>query len=128
MKIFKKISLMILAIFYIIAGLNHFRSPESYIRIIPAYLPYPAVLNILAGIAEILFAILTIRPQSRKVACYGIIFMLLAFVPVHIQMVKDAPVLLGSLKVTPVIAWIRLVVLQPLLILWAWWHSKTENL
>ncbi|RFZ83551.1 DoxX family protein [Mucilaginibacter terrenus] len=123
MKIFKKISVVILVIFYFIAGLNHFRSPESYIRIIPGYLPYPAVLNIAAGIAEIVFALLAIRPQSRKVACYGIILMLLAFLPVHIQMVKDAPLQLGSLTVTPTIAWIRLVLLQPFLILWAWWHS-----
>jgi hypothetical protein len=50
--------------------------------------------------------------------------MLIAFLPVHIQMVRDAPFLLGNLHVSPLIAWIRLVVLQPLLILWAWWYTR----
>ncbi|MBB5396147.1 hypothetical protein HDC91_002196 [Mucilaginibacter sp. AK015] len=39
-------------------------------------------------------------------------------------MIIDAPVNLGSLTVTPAIAWVRLL-LQPVLMLWAWWHSKS---
>jgi hypothetical protein len=50
--------------------------------------------------------------------------MLIAFLPVHISMIGDAPLQLGSLTVTPFIAWVRLVVLQPLLILWALWYTK----
>lgn len=124
MQIFKKISLIILIAGYLIAGINHFRSPDSYYHIIPPYLPFPVLLNILAGVFEILFALLLIRPKTRKVACYGIILMLIAFIPVHTKMVADAPFMLGTLLVTPLIAWIRLIVLQPLLILWAWWHRK----
>jgi uncharacterized membrane protein len=61
--------------------------------------------------------------STRPYAAKGIILMLIAFVPVHIKMVQDAPFLLGgSITVTPLLAWLRLVVLQPLLILWAWWH------
>jgi uncharacterized membrane protein len=64
-----------------------------------------------------------IRPKNRKVASYGIILMLIAFLPVHINMIIDAPLKLGSLTVTPANAWIRLL-LQPVLVLWAWWHRK----
>ncbi|AMR31639.1 DoxX family protein [Mucilaginibacter sp. PAMC 26640] len=124
MQTFKKISLIILIIGYTLAGINHFRSPDSYIHIIPAYLPFPVVLNIMAGFFEIAFALLLISPRTRKVGAYGIILMLIAFIPVHTQMVADAPFLLGKLMVTPLIAWIRLIVLQPLLIFWAWWHRK----
>lgn len=72
-----------------------------------------------------MFAIMLIFIKTRKLAAWGIILMLTAFIPIHIDMVIRAPFLLGdSILVTPFIAWIRLVVLQPLLILWAWWYTK----
>jgi uncharacterized membrane protein len=123
MKILKKISLAVLVIGYIAVGINHFLHPEGYYRIIPHYLPFPVLLNALAGTFEILFAILILRPKTRKVASYGIILMLIAFLPVHITMLIDAPLKLGNLLVTPAIAWIRLL-FQPILILWAWWHRR----
>jgi uncharacterized membrane protein len=120
----KKISLVILIIGYLFAGANHFKSPDSYIKIIPPYFPHPEILNLLARFCEIAFAALLIFPKTRIFAAWGIIFMLIAFLPVHIQMVRDAPFMLGTLHVTPLIAWARLVVLQPLLIWWAWWYTN----
>jgi uncharacterized membrane protein len=125
MQLSKKISLIILVTGYLLAGANHFRSPASYIHIIPTYLPYPAILNVLSGLFEIAFALLLISPKTRKLGAYGIMLMLIAFLPVHIQMVIDAPLKLGTLIVTPLIAWMRLIVIQPLLILWASWHRSS---
>jgi uncharacterized membrane protein len=121
---FKKVSLVVPILFYLVAGINHFRSPDSYLRIIPHYIPYPVFVNILAGCCELLFALLMIFPKTRRLAAWGIILMLIAFLPVHISMIGDAPLKLGGLLVTPLTAWIRLVVLQPLLILWAWWYTR----
>jgi uncharacterized membrane protein len=110
-----------------VAGINHFRNPGSYLRIIPHYIPYPVVVNILAGCFELLFALLMVFKKARRFAAWGIILMLLAFLPVHISMIGDAPVKLGDLLVTPLLAWVRLVVLQPLLILWAWWYTRNTD-
>ena len=126
MKLLKKVMLVILVIGYLVAGANHFRAPEMYIRIIPQYIPLSKLMNLLAGVFEILFGFLLIFKRSRKIAAWGIILMLIAFLPVHIDMVIRAPFQLRSLYVTPLIAWIRLVVLQPLLILWAWWCTRKE--
>jgi uncharacterized membrane protein len=123
MRILKNISLAILVIGYLLAGANHFIHPQGYYRIIPPYLPYPVLLNILAGFFEIMFALLLIRPKTRKVASWGIILMLAAFLPVHITMLMNAPLKVGYILVTPGIAWIRLL-LQPVLMLWAWWQRK----
>jgi uncharacterized membrane protein len=123
----KKASLIIQIAGYLLAGANHFRSPDSYIKIIPPYIPFPVVINIMAGLFELAFALLLISAKTRGLAAWGIILMLLAFLPVHLKMVIDAPFMLGALKVTPLIAWIRLVVLQPLLILWAWWYTDTKQ-
>jgi uncharacterized membrane protein len=124
---FKKISLIILILFYLVAGINHFHNPNSYLRIIPHYIPYPILVNILAGCFELLFAVMLIFSKTRRLAAWGIILMLLAFLPVHISMIGDAPLKLGDLLVTPLIAWARLVVLQPLLIVWAWWYTRNSD-
>ncbi|SRR5260221_8135802 len=122
----KKVSLIILICFYLVAGANHFRDTESYLKIIPNYLPYPKVLDILAGFFEILFALLLIFYKTRSLAAWGIMLMLIAFLPVHINMIGDAPLHLRRVVVTPLIAWIRLIILQPLLILWAWWYRLVD--
>ncbi|MGZ3872884.1 MAG: DoxX family protein [Mucilaginibacter sp.] len=124
MTFLKKASLIVLATGYVCAGANHFRVPAGYIRIIPNYIPVPKFMNFAAGFFEILFGLLLIDKRSRPFAAWGIIFMLIAFLAVHIDMVIHAPFWLGSLYVTPLIAWIRLLLLQPLLVLWAWWHAK----
>ena len=110
---------------YLIAGINHFIHPEGYLRIIPGYIPYHQLANILAGFFEIVFALLLILPKTRPLAAWGIILLLAAFLPVHIQMVIDAPFYLGSLHITPLLAWARLV-FQPVLMLWAGWYSSTQ--
>ncbi len=119
MEILKKISLAVMILFYLIAGINHFRDPESYVRIIPHYLPSPLLLNALAGCLELLFGLLLVFKKSRRFAAFGIILLMIAFLPVHITMIGNAPLKLGNLMVTPLIAWVRLVVLQPALICWA---------
>jgi uncharacterized membrane protein len=124
MRLLKKISLSVLVVGYVIAGINHFINPASYLHIIPHYIPYPVLMNIIAGIAETLFALMLIWPKTRVLGVYGIVLMLAAFLPVHVQMVIDAPFKLGNITVTPLIAWVRLA-LQPVLMLWACWHRKS---
>jgi uncharacterized membrane protein len=115
----KKLSIYGMVTLYLLAGLNHFINPEFYYKIIPPYLGNPGVINTVAGISEILLATLLLPVLTRKWACYGIILMLLAFVPAHIYMLqKEFPV---NGRNTPAwILWVRLVIIQPLLILWAW--------
>ncbi|TRZ41788.1 DoxX family protein [Robertkochia solimangrovi] len=78
-----------MAVLYIVAGIFHFIKPETYKRIIPGYLPYPGTLVLLSGIAEILLGILLFFPNTSRIALYGIIIMLILFLPVHIHMVRD---------------------------------------
>jgi uncharacterized membrane protein len=114
--------------FYFLAGINHFLKPEIYIGIIPPYLTCPSALNILAGIFEIVFALLLYWVKTRKYAAFGIILMLFAFMPVHIFMIQKAnvsPFLLGRYTISPIIALLR-IPLQAIFIGWAWWCSKMK--
>jgi uncharacterized membrane protein len=120
----KKISLALLIILYIGAGINHFWHPQGYLTIIPPYLPAHELINILAGIAEICLGILLIFPTTRKFAAYGIVLMLIAFIPAHIYMIQIGGCAGKEICIPLWAAWFRLIPLQFILMWWAWWHRK----
>jgi len=67
---------------------------------------------------EILLGLLLLDSHLRKIACYGIILLLIAVFPANINMLQDA--LEGSDDRFPIFAlWIRLPI-QLLFIYWAW--------
>ena len=124
-KIVKQILFFFLIFFYLFAGYNHFASPSFYLPIIPPYLvTWAKEINILSGIAEIILALLLIPTTTRALAVKGIIIMLIAFIPSHVYFIQKGNFTLGSFRITPLLSFVRLLVGQPLLILWAWWSSK----
>lgn len=124
-----QISVYFYGIFYLIAGANHFINKDLYLGIMPNYLPAPLFLVYLSGIAEIILGILFLWPKTRNLAVIFIIFMLLAFLPIHLYMVQIAPFKLGKLHVSLWIAWLR-IPLQFLLIAitWCYYNKKRQTL
>lgn len=120
------IFLWIYAIFYILAGCNHFLSTAVYYVIMPKWLPAHGLLIYLSGILEIIFGVLLLFKMTRKLAAVLIILMLIAFMPAHIYMIQKAPFILGKISVTPFIAWGRLP-FQVLFIGWAWYYYAKKH-
>ena len=118
-----KFGWILLSLFYIAAGLNHFRDPEFYMPLIPEYFPFPQQINIVSGVVEILLGILIIPVKTRKFAAFAIILMLLAFIPSHIYFIQ-VDGCAGKLCVPLWVAWVRLIIIHPLLLLWAWKYTK----
>lgn len=117
----KLILLIVMVVFYLFAGSYHFVNPSFYIPLFPSYLAkWAPILNIMAGIVEIVLAIGLCFSATRNWAIYGIITMLIAFIPAHIYMIQLGNFKIGAFQMTPMIGWIRLLVLQPLLMAWAW--------
>lgn len=117
----RSLSLIAMALLYVVAGINHFLHPATYIHILPDYFPAKTLFNILTGIAEIALGILLFPKATRRLAAFGVIAMLVAFLWVHIWMIQKG----GAYFNLPDWAlWVRLVVGQPLLILWAWSNRK----
>ncbi len=110
-----------MGIFFIIAGSNHFVMPEFYYPLIPDYLPFPVWINFVAGILEIILGIGVLFAKTRYYAANGIMLLLVLFIPSHIHFIVIGSCVEGGLCVQPIIAWIRLLVIHPLLILWVWW-------
>lgn len=110
----------IMALFYIGAGINHFRVPDFYLRIMPPYLPAHEILVLSSGVCEIALGAALLVPFLRRRAAWGIILLLLVFLPVHVHMLVNAELYPEA----PVwFLWARFP-LQGLLILWAYWHTR----
>jgi uncharacterized membrane protein len=126
-KLLQQILFFMLIAFYLFAGYNHFASPSFYLPIIPPYLSdWANQINLLSGILEIILGILLIPTSTRPFAAKGIIILLILFIPSHIYFIQKGTFTLGTLEITPTLSWFRLLIGQPILMLWAWWASKVD--
>ena len=119
-KVIRKGLFVALIFFYIVAGWSHFIMPEFYYPLIPDYLPAKVFLNAASGLVELLLAIGLIIPQLRKCSAFAIILLLLCFIPAHIHLIERGGCLPSSLCVSNLMAWLRLFIIHPILIYWAW--------
>jgi uncharacterized membrane protein len=101
---------------YIFAGIMHFVKPRMYIRIIPPYLPKPEVLNLLAGVFEIILGLGLFFANTRSISAIGIILLLLAVFPANIYMYQK-----GAKGIPKWALFLRLP-LQFALIAWAYMY------
>lgn len=122
MAVLKIVLLYGMALLYIAAGINHFWHPRFYLRIMPPYLPAPQLLNYVSGIIEIVLGVLLLAKATRPLAAWGLAFMLLVFMVVHVYMLQQA-LHQPDYFMSPRAAWLRLL-LQPVLIAWALWYTK----
>lgn len=117
----KRIARTLLGILFIAAGLNHFVNPDFYLPLIPPYLPWHDFLNVISGIIEIGLGIGVLIPRFRRAAAIGIIVLMVLFIPAHIYMIQMNGCISEQLCVPVWGMWVRLVVVQPLIMGWAWW-------
>jgi uncharacterized membrane protein len=116
----KTLSIIIMSLFYILAGINHFMIPEWYVRIVPPILPFKIALVYISGFFEIILGALLIFPKTRFIAGYGLIILLIAVFPANIYVALTNG---EAIDITPLIAWGRLP-FQFVFIGIAYWHSK----
>jgi uncharacterized membrane protein len=123
LKILKLSLKILLTVFFVAAGINHFRAPEFYLKIIPPYLPWHAALNYISGACEIILGIMLLIPRWTRLTAWGIIALLIAVFPANIYMAMN-PQLFPDVK--PIVSLIRLP-FQALFIAWAYWFTRPEK-
>lgn len=110
----------VLAIAFVIAGLNHFFNTAFYLRIMPPYLPQPLLLVYLSGFFEIGLGLLLLSARFARAAAWGMIALLIAVFPANIHMAVNHEMFP---EYAAAALWARLP-LQIVLIGWAYWHTK----
>ncbi len=113
-----------LAILFIVAGASHCIAPAPYLAITPPFIPWPAAVVVLSGIAEILGGLGLLNSSTRRWAGWGLIALLLAVFPANIRALSTG-ITIGGYTVPVWMLWARLP-LQPLLIAWVYCVGRFE--
>ena len=117
----RRIARWVLALAYLVAGIAHLRSPGGFIAITPSWVPFPATVIFLTGLAELAGAAGLMVQALRKAAGIGLALYALCVWPANINhAVHDIAiggVHLGWAYHAPRLA------LQPVIIWWALWAA-----
>ena len=90
MPSFKTIGRIAVGLAFIVAGLNHFRVPRFYQRMMPPYIPAPKEMVDISGVAEVALGAALFVPRLQPVARYGLLALLLAVFPANLHMALNA--------------------------------------
>jgi uncharacterized membrane protein len=110
----------VLAVFFVLAGANHFRMPETYLSMIPPMLPWPTALNDISGAAEMLGGIGVLVPATRRFSGWGLIVLLIAVFPANLHAALVGG--MSGVTVSRFVLWLRLP-FQAVFLAWVWWAA-----
>ncbi len=119
----KKISLSVMIFTYLFAGTAHFTNFKYFVSIVPGFLPKPEALVCLTGALQIFLALFLALSLTRRWACYGILFLWSAALPVNLFVLyaggAGIPLSHGQL--------VGMIPFHLALMGWAYWHSLPEK-
>lgn len=81
-----RIPLLVIALFFTGGGIAHFALMDFFVQAMPDYLGYHKELVIISGIFELLGAAGILLPQTRLLAGYCLIALVIAVYPANIHM------------------------------------------
>lgn len=110
--------IIITALGFAAAGLNHFRDPNLYIKIVPPIFADAPLLVRISGLAEIIGGLGLLAPRLRRAAGWGLIALLICVFPANIYMTMF-PGAIPGLHIPLWLLWLRLP-LQGIFIVWIW--------
>ena len=114
---------ILLALFFIGAGINHFIRTGFYLRMMPPYVPFHLAMVQLSGVAELALGLLLLIPRTAPLAAWGLIALLVAVFPANLQMALHPETFP---EFNPVTLWLRLP-LQAVMIAWAYWYTGSNS-
>ncbi|WP_026451711.1 DoxX family protein [Aequorivita capsosiphonis] len=109
----------LMGVIFVLAGMNHFRKPKMYERIMPPYIPAHNTMVLVSGIAEMILGFMLLNKNTQDIAAWAIIAMMLVFLPVHIYMLQNNK---AAMKL-PKWALILRIPLQFAIIYWAYLYT-----
>ncbi|WP_226657107.1 DoxX family protein [Guptibacillus hwajinpoensis] len=125
-KTFRRIGLVLFALFFIFAGIAHFVQGEGFAAMIPEWVPFRLGVIYVTGVLEIVLAILLLVPSTRKQARFWTAVYLILIFPANIYAAIAGVPAPGQEEANTMLLWIRLL-FQPLLIWWVLWAAKQKD-
>ena len=116
---------IVLALFYFVAGVYHFKFTPEFVRIVPAFVPWPEGVVLVTGVAEIAGAIGLFMPSLRQSAAIGLALYAVCVFPANINHALNHIDVAGL----PNSWWYHgpRFVLQPVLVWWALYAGEIIN-
>lgn len=111
-----RVSRWVLAAAFVFAGVMHFAITESYVRIMPPWIPLHREMVLLSGACEIAGGLGLLVTRTRRAAGIGLVLLLVAVFPANVQMLLDARAAHAS-TLAQTLLWARLP-LQLAIIAW----------
>ena len=110
-----------MSLLYITIGVKHFINLDFFVTIVPPFINWKKEAVLISGFIEVIFGILLLFNQTRKLASWGIILLLVAVFPANIYLyISEIPrEILGISKFQ---ALFRMPFQIPLIII-SYWHS-----
>jgi uncharacterized membrane protein len=118
--VLKKVSLSAMIFMYLFAGIAHFIRFDYYLTLIPPFVPQPWIIVAFNGFVQIILALFLAFRQSRKAACYCLIFFWGATLPIDAYMLITNGA--GSAKPHWVLA--ASIPFHLSLMAWAYWQAR----
>jgi len=111
-----------MSLLYITVGVKHFINPDFFVTIVPPIISWKEEAVLVSGFIEVILGILLLFNQTRKLAAWGIILLLIAVLPANIYLyLSEIPREILSISKSQ--ALFRIPFQIPLMII-SYWHSK----
>ena len=113
---------ILLSLFFVFAGTQHFVNSDFFLAIVPPYLPWHLHLVYASGFLEIAGGICVLLEPVRRPAGIGLAILLVAVFPANVHMALNN-VQPPGFEMDPWMLWARLP-LQGVFLLWVLWATK----
>ncbi len=110
---------ILLAAFFLVAGILHFQLDDAFARIVPPMLPFPVAIVWITGVMELVFAAALATKWRLPLTGLLLSAYLLAVLPANIYM-AIAGIPLGDTALSPAALWTRVSLQFPLIALVLW--------
>jgi uncharacterized membrane protein len=112
-----------IGVLFVFAGVLHFIKPQSYVAIMPDWIPFHDPAVAVSGVAEIVGGAAMFSDRTARFGRWWLIALLIAVFPANIHMAINPEQVKGIENVPQWALWARLP-LQPLAILLVWLATR----
>ena len=114
-----------MSLLYVTVGVKHFINTDFFVSIVPPIINWKKEAVIISGFVEVMLGVLLLFNQTRKLAAWGIILLLIAVFPANIYLyISESAREIISISKDQ--ALFRMPFQIPLIII-AYWHSKETH-